>query len=126
MGKFDGWNCSLRTWTYLIVQDDDSGLHSIKVTPAGKETYASQVYYRYLNKCKVIVCDSNVVGIICRHVHVLFLDVSLYGEIDIYSSFLLDLYFILLNNNCLYIKKLKNKWKEFIGEHLLSKKVWFT
>merc|ERR1712086_474155 len=41
-------NCGSQWWwAKFKVQDDDSGLHSIRVTPAGKETYASQVYYRY-------------------------------------------------------------------------------
>jgi len=43
-------NCGSQWWwAKFKVQDDDSGLHSVKVTPAGKETYASQVYYRYIN-----------------------------------------------------------------------------
>merc|ERR1712172_87506 len=43
-------NCGSQWWwAKFRVQDDDSGLHSVKVTPAGKETYASQVYYRYIN-----------------------------------------------------------------------------
>jgi len=43
-------NCGSQWWwAKFRIQDDDSGLHSVRVTPAGKETYASQVYYRYIN-----------------------------------------------------------------------------
>merc|ERR1712008_573259 len=43
-------NCGSQWWWEKFkVQDDDSGLHSVRVTPTGKETYASQVYYRYIN-----------------------------------------------------------------------------
>ena len=42
-----------------------------------------------------------------------------------YNSFLPDCVVYTLEKNGLKIKKLKNKWKELIGEHLPSKKLVF-
>jgi hypothetical protein len=33
-------------WAKFQIQDEDSGLHLVKVSPTGKETYTNQVYYR--------------------------------------------------------------------------------
>ena len=34
-------------WVKFRIQDEESGLHLVDVLPGGKETYQSQVYYRY-------------------------------------------------------------------------------
>ena len=41
-------------WAKFRIQDEDSGLKSVKVEPTGKQTYAEAVYYRYffLSKSK--------------------------------------------------------------------------
>jgi len=36
-------------WAKFRVQDEDSGLQSIRVSPTGKDTYTHQVYFRHIN-----------------------------------------------------------------------------
>ena len=43
-----------------------------------------------------------------------------------YNSFLLDCVVYSLKKSSLYIKNMKNKWKELIGEHLSSKKEYLA
>ena len=44
----------------------------------------------------------------------------------LYNSFLLDCVVYSLKKSSLYIKNMKNKWKELIGEHLSSKKEYLA
>lgn len=43
-------NCNSEWWwAKFRIQDEDSGLQTVRVMPTGKETYINQVYYRYIN-----------------------------------------------------------------------------
>merc|ERR1712156_511348 len=36
-------------WAKFRIQDEDSGLQTVRVSPTGKDTYTEQVYYRHIN-----------------------------------------------------------------------------
>ena len=41
-------NCNTEWWWVKFrIQDEESGLHLVDVSPGGKDTYREQVYYRY-------------------------------------------------------------------------------
>jgi len=43
-------NCEREIWwAKFRIQDEESGLHSVRVSPTGKDTYNDVVYYRHIN-----------------------------------------------------------------------------